>query len=255
MKILVCGKGGSGKSTVAALFAKNLIVKGFRVLVVDSDESNFGLAVQLGLKEPKELMEHLGGKRAVKGKMTPASQPGQKPPVFNKQWRFEDIPSEAVSKEGNLLFVQIGKVKHSAEGCACPMGVLAKDFVSHLKLAAKDVVVVDAEAGLEHLGRGLAGSVDVMLAVLDPSYESIKLSQKFAAMAKEAGKPVYFVLNKTDEDSSRIMLSKLGKDQVISVIPYNKSIMDNGLIGKSLDADAANFAAITDFMLKVKKAL
>jgi CO dehydrogenase maturation factor len=194
LKVLVCGKGGSGKSTIASLLAKNLVTKGCRVLVVDSDESNYGLAVQLGLPEPKELMEHLGGKRAVKGKMSPGSVAGPKPPVFDNQWRFEDIPADAVSKSGNLFFLQIGKVKHSAEGCACPMGVLAKDFISHLKLAAKDFVVVDAEAGVEHLGRGLAGSVDVILAVLDPSYESIRLSQKILAMAKEAQKQKIYIL-------------------------------------------------------------
>ena len=65
MKILICGKGGSGKSTIASLLAKNMQAQGYRVLVVDTDESNYGLSVQLGLNEPTELMEQIGGKKAV----------------------------------------------------------------------------------------------------------------------------------------------------------------------------------------------
>jgi CO dehydrogenase maturation factor len=253
MKILICGKGGSGKSTIASLLAKNLNLEGYRVLVVDSDESNYGLNAQLGLKEPVELLEHLGGKQGIKNKMTPNSSKGPKPPVFNEQWSIEDIPGECVSKAGNLNLVQIGKVKHSQEGCACPMGVLAKDFISHLKLASKEVVIVDAEAGVEHLGRGLAVSVDVILAVLDPSYESIRLSEKIVAMAKEAGKPVFFILNKTDSESREKMLMQLGKDRVIGSVPFSKPVQDNGLSGKALDPKVIDFGEITRFIDKAQK--
>ncbi len=147
MKILICGKGGSGKSTVASLLAKNLQVEGYRVLVVDADESNYGLSAQLGLEAPKEIMEQLGGKKAVQGKMGRVLGDGHKAPVFTELWRIEDIPSESLARKDSLYLVQIGKVKHYGEGCACPMGVLSKDFLNHLTLGAKDVAIIDTEAG------------------------------------------------------------------------------------------------------------
>ncbi len=132
MKILICGKGGSGKSTVTAVLAKNLQAQGYRVIVVDADESNYGLSAQLGVSEPTELMEKIGGKSAMKNKMGKVQGDGHKAPVFDKLWRIDDIPSECLSKNDNLYLLQVGKVKHYGEGCACPIGVLSKDFSSSL---------------------------------------------------------------------------------------------------------------------------
>ena len=178
MKILICGKGGSGKSTISSLLAKTFITKGYRVLVVDADESNFGLSAQLGLADPKELMEQIGGKIAIKSKMGKFQGDGHKAPVFSESWRIEDIPGDILSKKDNLYLLEIGKVKHYGEGCACPMGVLSKDFLTHLSLAKNDFAIIDTEAGVEHLGRGIAEGVDLILAIIDPSFESIRLSEE-----------------------------------------------------------------------------
>jgi CO dehydrogenase maturation factor len=249
MKILICGKGGSGKSTVASLLAKNLQTEGYRVLVVDTDESNYGLSAQLGLAEPKELMDQIGGKRAVQDKMGRVLGDGHKAPVFTELWSIDDIPLEVVSKKDNLYLVQIGKVKHYGEGCACPMGVLSKDFLSHLKLGAKDVVIIDTEAGVEHLGRGIAGSVDLILGIIDPSYESIMLSEKLSAMAEESKKSILFILNKVDADLADKILAKVGKEKVIGVLPFSKSVQEKGLVGEAVDLRSLDIAVFTRFVL------
>jgi CO dehydrogenase maturation factor len=200
MKILICGKGGSGKSTSASLLAKDLKTKGYRVLVVDADESNYGLSAQLGMEDPRELMDQLGGKKTVVDKMWATRSTGEKAAIFSESWSIDEIPIEYVSKKDNLYLLQIGKVKHFGEGCACPMGGLSRDFLNRLKLGPKDVAVIDTEAGVEHLGRGVASGVDIILLVLDPSYESIRLSEKVSAMAKEGGKKLgltMFVLTTT----------------------------------------------------------
>jgi len=249
MKILICGKGGSGKSTVAALLAKSLLREGYRVLVVDADESNYGLSAQLGLPVPKELMDQIGGKKAVQGKMGRVLGDGHKAPVFTELWSINDIPAEVISKKDSLYFVQIGKVKHFGEGCACPMGVLSRDFLNHLSLGPKDIAIVDTEAGVEHLGRGLGGSVDLILGVIDPSYESIKLSEKFSAMAEESKKPIRFILNKVDSDLADGILIKVGRKKVVGVLPFNKSVQEKGLMGEALDPQSLDIVAVTSFVL------
>jgi len=231
MKILICGKGGSGKSTNASLLAKDLKTKGCRILVVDADESNYGLSAQLGMEDPKELIDELGGKKTVVDKMWASRSAGEKATIFNESWSIDDIPVECVSKKDDLYLLQIGKVKHFGEGCACPMGGLSRDFLNRLKLGPRDVAVIDTEAGVEHLGRGVASSVDALLLVLDPSYESIRLSEKIFAMAKEGGKSVHFVLNKMDKKTADKISNKIGKKMVISVVPFRQLILENGLSG------------------------
>ena len=251
MKILICGKGGSGKSTIASLLAKDLTTKGYRVLVVDADESNYGLSVHLGLEDPKELMDQLGGKKAVVDKMWADRSAGEKAAIFSESWSIDEIPGECVSKKDNLYLLQIGKVKHFGEGCACPMGGISRDFLNRLKLGPKDVAVIDTEAGVEHLGRSVESGVDVILLVLDPSYESIKLSEKISAMAKEAGKSVRFVLNKMDKATADKISNKIGKEHVVGFVPFTLSIQEKGLSGEELDTTAADITDVTSFILNV----
>ncbi len=253
MKVLVCGKGGSGKSTLTALLARNLHAKGYRVLVVDADESNFGLSAQLGLPAPTELMEYIGGKRAVQSKMGKVKGDGHKAPVFSAYWTVGDIPKPAISGEDGVFLVQVGKVKHYGEGCACPMGVLAKDFLTHLKLNADDITVVDTEAGVEHLGRGLAGAADLILAVIDPCYESIRLSEKIAEMANESQKPLRFVLNRVEGDFADKIASKIGEERIVAVLPFSKRIQEKGLMGEPLDIDVPSVETIATFILNAKE--
>jgi CO dehydrogenase maturation factor len=224
MKILICGKGGSGKSTIVTLLAKNLHKKGYRVLVIDSDESNYGLNTQLGMKAPKELMDQIGGKKVVFEKMWTSRSDGEKVSFFTETWHIDEIPQDTISKKDDLYLLQIGKVKHFGEGCACPMGGISKDFLNHLHLHATDIIIIDTEAGVEHLGRGIASSVDLILAIIDPSYESTQLSTKISAMAKEAGKKAYFILNKINDNLAGKIADKIDKQQLIAAIPFNPII-------------------------------
>ncbi|XHH09933.1 MAG: AAA family ATPase [Candidatus Bathyarchaeia archaeon] len=253
MKILICGKGGSGKSTVASLLAKDLQKKGYRILVVDTDESNYGLSAQLGLNEPKELMDQIGGKKALGQKMMAARSCNEKIKIFPEEWQIDDIPADCLSKKGTLNLLQIGKVKHFGEGCACPMGGLSREFLTNLKLNPKDIAIIDTEAGVEHLGRSVAGNVDIILAVIDPSYESVKLSKKFVEMAKEGGKSVYFVINKTDNKTAESLAAQIGKEQVISIVPFNAGIQKKGLTGDALDYEFGSISAISQFVIQTSQ--
>jgi CO dehydrogenase maturation factor len=186
-------------------------------------------------------------------KMMAARSCNEKAQIFIKNWRIEDIPVDCISKKDNLHLLQRGKVKHYGEGCACPMGGLSREFLMHLQLAPKDIAIIDTEAGVEHLGRSVAGNIDFVLAVIDPSYESVKLSRKIVEMAKEGGKTVYFVINKTDEKTAEEVASKIGKEKVLSMVPFTADIQKKGLTGEALDNELGSISAISEFVIQKMK--
>lgn len=248
MKVLVCGKGGSGKSTVAALLAKSIVRRGYRVLVVDSDESNYGLHRQLGMELPPTLMDHFGGKRGVKEKMGRPSPGGESSGFFDGRWTIDEIPTEATTEKDGIRLLAIGKIHDFGEGCACPMGVLAKRFLDNLSVGEKEMVIVDTEAGIEHFGRGVEAGCDAILAVLDPSFESILLSKKIAEISEKINKPLYFVLNRVDDEKKAAMLESLDETRVAAAIPETKEIFRAGLAGEEFEMKVEEVEALADLL-------
>lgn len=229
MKLILCGKGGCGKSTISALLARACVQRGMNVLVVDADESNFGLHKQLGLPLPKDFTLFFGFKKGI-------FQDGAED-VFADGWTFEDLPQEYVSRDGNVRLMAMGKIAQAGEGCACPMGVLTKTFLEHLKLGENDIVIVDTEAGVEHFGRGVDRFADAILMVADPSYESIQLAGKIMSMGESFEKPVWLVLNKADDQQCEMMKEALPPNaQIIAALPMDREILMSGLRGEALSS-------------------
>ncbi|MEE4355248.1 MAG: P-loop NTPase [Desulfococcaceae bacterium] len=234
MKILICGKGGSGKSTLAVLTAGALAKKGYRILLVDADESNLGLARLLGLADTESISDKLGGKKGAKNKMMTAFSSGM--PVFmNKKWRFDDIPPDFYQEKDNIRLLTIGKIHHFGEGCACAMGGMSKTLLSNLHMEKDEIVIVDTEAGIEHLGRGVGAGGDLMLVVVDPSYDSFLLARKIDEIGQCIDKSVRFVLNKTDAEVEELMRAQVDRERIIACIPETRSVFRDALLGKSLE--------------------
>ncbi len=248
MKTLVCGKGGSGKSTVAALLAKSMDRRGYRVLVVDSDESNYGLHRLLGLDLPEPLMSFFGGKKEMIGKMMKAFPKGEQIKLFDGKWGFDDIPREHLATKNGISLLAIGKIHDFGEGCACPMGALAKMFLDNLEVKEGEVVIVDTEAGIEHFGRGVEQGCDMILAVLDPTYESLQLSKKILDISQKIGKDLRFVLNRVDSDREEAMLKSLANDRVAAAIPEDKRIFMAGLVGEDIDVRIDEIEKLADLV-------
>jgi CO dehydrogenase maturation factor len=231
MKISVCGKGGSGKSTVVALLANEARSKGYRVLVVDSDESNSGLFRMLGFDYPPvPLMELVGGKNSLKQKM------GQ-PSVLNEsRIVLDDLPPQYLVQKDGLTLVGIGKILQSLEGCACPMGVLSREFLKKLTLAEDELAIVDMEAGVEHFGRGVETSIDSVLVVVEPPLESINVGQKIHDLASGIGiKNVWAILNKvpSEEIATRLKAElKERRIEVVGCIYFDADIFRSSLEGR-----------------------
>jgi CO dehydrogenase maturation factor len=231
-KILFCGKGGSGKSTLLSLLALCLS-EDRDVLVVDADESNPGLARMMGLAPPRQtLMENLGGKQAFRRSMGKKTATLEERDLLGDALRSTgSLPSSASSRSGRLTIVSVGKVEHAHEGCACPMGVLARSFVNQIPSGPSQWVLVDTEAGVEHFGRGLLEGVDAVVAVLDPSYDALMLAGKIRAMAGESGKRLHVVLNKADEGMENVMRAELEKQGIgtACTLPQSREIAQANL--------------------------
>jgi CO dehydrogenase maturation factor len=248
MKISVCGKGGSGKSTVVTLLADEARAKGYRVLVVDSDESNLGLYRMLGFDQlPTPLMELVGGKKKVIRNMTRDFSSGESETAMTVMMQdtimVDDIPAEYMREKDNLRLVCIGKILQSLEGCACPMGVLSREFLKRLSLKEDELVIVDMEAGVEHFGRGVETSIDSVLIVVEPSFESLELAERIYSLAAGIGiNDVRAILNKapSDEIAARLEgeLGKRGID-VIGCIHYDPEVFKSSMEGSALDKGRA----------------
>ena len=114
--------------------------------------------------------------------------------------RFTEIPEEYISRNNGVMLISSGKIHQANEGCACTMNSILKQFIKHLTVGDNEVALLDMEAGVEHFGRGVDNSVDLILMIVDPSFESLKLNEKNpTAWGKALGKPVFFVLNKVNE--------------------------------------------------------
>ena len=248
MKISVCGKGGSGKSTVVTLLANGMRERGYKPLVVDSDESNSGLYQMLGFdKPPVPLMELVGGKKIVLKQMVSRYSSGESEPEMNVLTRDEillqDIPPQHILEKDNIRLVGIGKILHSLEGCACPMGVLSREFLKKLRLKEDEVAIVDMEAGIEHFGRGVETSIDSVLVVVEPSLESITLAEKVKHLASGVGiNRIWAVLNKANSEdlTSKLKNELAGREiPVIGSIPYDLEIFEACLDGRPLGEGGA----------------
>jgi CO dehydrogenase maturation factor len=230
MKISVCGKGGSGKSTVVALLANEAQARGYHVLVVDSDESNSGLFRMLGFDHPPvPLMELVGGKQSLKQKM------GQPNVLSETQITTAQIPEQHLIQRNGLMLVSIGKILQALEGCACPMGVLSREFLKKLTLEPNELTIVDMEAGVEHFGRGVETSIDNVLIVVEPPLESVNVAQKIHDLASGIGiKNVGAIMNKvpSEEIATRLRTELQERHiEAVGCIYFDADIFSSSLNG------------------------
>ncbi len=231
MKIAVCGKGGSGKSTVVTMLANEAIDRGYRVLVVDSDESNAGLYGMLGFSEPPlPLLDFVGGRAGLREKMGT-------PNIFSlEKITLADIPEDYKVGRGELMMVAVGKIMQALEGCACPMGALNREFLKKLTLGEKEIAIIDMEAGIEHFGRGIEKGLDSVLIVVEPPMESINVAEKVHELSSDLGiDSIWAILNKipTEEIADRLK-GELEKRQmaIAGTIFSNEQIFNASIEGK-----------------------
>ena len=245
-KVAVCGKGGVGKSTIVANMALALHDLGYRVLVIDTDESNPGLGRKLGAKaNPAPLLE-----------LTARFSTDQ----FDKAWFYadtltiNDIPATFRSESDGIDFMMSGKIDNPLQGCACAMGELVKDLLEKIELYDKEIVLVDNEAGVESFGRGLEQQVDTVITVAEPSIDSLELSKIIYDMAQGIGiGRIRTIVNKVPAEMNREITKALREQKIpyLGIVEQSSEVQKNSLYGRPIERDATyeSILAMTKLML------
>lgn len=213
------------------MLSKALVKKGYRVLLIDADESNLGLHRLLGVEAPQVILDSLGGKKGLRErKKDPLT--GERKELFKENLAWEDLGKTCVMESAGVSLAAMGKIHEAGEGCACPIGHLSRDIFSKLQVGNKDMVIIDTAAGIEHFGRDFSSHADVIVGILDPSYESLLLSEKISAMAGKQGYDVGFALNRIDPETEGFLRERTTGLEVVATIARNDMIFHAGLEGK-----------------------
>lgn len=232
MKIAITGKGGVGKTTFAATLARLYAEEGKSVLAADVDpDANLGLALGFTEEELNEIVP-ISKMRKLVEERTGADE-------FNKVFRInpkvDDIPDKYAKKCNGVKLLVLGTVETANSGCVCPEHVMLKAILSSLTYRKDDVVIMDMEAGLEHLGRGTAANMDQFIVVVEPGARSVQTYQNVKRLARDLGvRQVRVVASKVrDSHDEEFIRSVIPAEDFLGCVHYNPQIMDADRMGRS----------------------
>ncbi len=251
MKIAISGKGGTGKTTLAAALALLLAQKGGTVLAVDADPDP-NLATALGISPQEQAkIRPIAREQSLIEERTGAT------PGFGAMFRLnpevKDIAEKYAFKHAGVNLLILGAVERGGSGCACPGSTLLRSLVQDLVLHKDESLILDMEAGIEHLGRATAGGVDLMLIVTEPGQRSIESSQRILRFAKEIGlKRFGVVANRvSNSDDEKRVSTAMPEIPLIGSIPLSKDLAAADRAGISiLDGMGAEMQSRFEEILK-----
>lgn len=222
MKLAVSGKGGVGKTTVSALLAYLFAQRGMNVLAIDADPSPH-LADALGFPEAENITPLAEMKELLMERS--GSQGGA---FYNLNPRVEDLPERFMVTRDNIRLMVLGSVQKGGSGCACPENMVLRTLVRKLFTSESEVIILDMEAGVEHLGRATVQAVDALLIVVEPSRGSIETTEKIIRLAKEIGLDRLFLVgNKIRNQSDRDYITTRLKDlPMAGFLPLDMKVSD-----------------------------
>lgn len=232
MKIAVTGKGGVGKTTFAATLARLYAEEGRKVLAADVDpDANLGLALGFSDEELDEIIP-ISKMRKLIEERTEADDFNR---VFKLNPKVDDIPDKYARTCNGVKLLLLGTVETANSGCVCPEHVMLKRIINHLVLRSDDVVVLDMEAGLEHLARGTTAGMDQFVVVIEPGARSVQTYKNVKRLAEGLGvKRVGVVANKVrGEEDEAFIREKIPAEDLLGIIHWNNEVIDADRQGKS----------------------
>ncbi|MDI3257110.1 MAG: AAA family ATPase [Kyrpidia sp.] len=223
MKLAISGKGGVGKTTIAAGLIQHFARHGYQVYAVDADPDT-SLGMTLGL--PEEKIGHL--KPIADMRELIAERTGGGGAYFSLNPEVDSLLHDYTIKSGNIHFLKMGAVKPGGSACYCRENTVLNAMVNALILKHQEMVVLDMSAGIEHLTRGTARGVDLMLIVTEPTLVSVQTALVVQKLAEDIGvKKIKFVANKLRRPKDEeFILRHLPPEDVIGMIPFQAEILD-----------------------------
>ena len=231
MKLAVTGKGGVGKTTVSALLAHAFKASGRSVVAIDCDP-NSNLLACMGYPHPENVKPLIALKDLIEEKM--GVKPGATGGMFRLNPFVEDIPDRyAIAVDGIRVLVA-GAVKKGGAGCYCPENALIRALISHLLVDEKTDLILDMEAGVEHLCRGTVRTVDGLLIVVEPSRQSVATAKRIQELAGDLGLPRLGVVgNKVrDEPGRQYLAAAVAPLRLLGMLPYDEELARAELEGR-----------------------
>lgn len=228
MKIAITGKGGVGKTLLASLLCKIFAKAGYSVIAIDADP-DANLASTLGFPEPDKIIPISEMKELIEERT--GSRPGQAESFFKLNPKVDDLPDKYSVKHDGIRLMVMGRIKKGGTGCYCSESALLQALLSHLLLTRDEVVILDMEAGIEHLGRGTARAVDKLIVVVEPGRRSTETANRIGKLAQDIGvQNIAVVGNKIRSQSDReFLISILPGFEFIGFIPYDQAVVDADL--------------------------
>lgn len=234
MKIAISGKGGVGKTTLAGTLARYLADNNYKVLAIDADpDANLASAIGISkevaekitpISEMKELIsERTGAKAGTYGNMF----------VLNP--KVDDLPEKFSVEYKGVRMMLLGTLNTAGSGCFCPENALLRALLRYLFVARDEVVIVDMEAGLEHLGRGTTGYVNKFIVVVEPGLRSFQTARQIKQLANDLKiKDVWIVGNKIrDIEDKKLIENELRDFKILGYLPYDEKIISSDKLGIS----------------------
>jgi len=233
MKIAISGKGGVGKTLLSSLLCREFAASGYSVLAIDADP-DANLAANLGFPNPDEItpvsqLDDLIEERT-------GARPGQSGSFFKLNPKVDDIPETYAVEHDGIRLMVMGRIKRGGTGCYCAEGVLLQALLGHLLLQRDEVVIIDMEAGIEHLARGTAKAVDKLVIVVEPGRRSIETARRIRELAHDIGiNNIAVVGNKVHSDAEKdFITTSLPDIDILGFIPFDQALVDADLANRPI---------------------